>query len=105
MTKEQQQTIDSFLQKMRNILIKKGHDYSGKQDTLQNFYISEVVGVLPEKGLLVRILDKINRVSNFIDSDILLVKDEKIEDTLIDLANYAVLLHLLIKQQRERQYK
>ena len=41
-------------------------------------------------GLIVRINDKIERVSNLMkDGSVVQVADEKIEDTLMDMVNYA----------------
>ena len=42
-------------------------------------------------GVIVRIGDKINRLININENNINLVDDEKMEDTLLDLHNYAAL--------------
>jgi hypothetical protein len=78
----------------------KGHDYSGMEDTLANLKASSILGVPPEKGVLIRLLDKIMRLKNFIDTGVLEVKNEKIEDTIIDIHNYADLLYGLIVEKK-----
>lgn len=70
----------------------KGHDYSGTVDTLRNLKTIESDGLMSaEKGILVRLHDKFMRLAQFTDAGVLAVTDEKIEDTLTDIINYATL--------------
>jgi len=50
-------------------------------------------------GVLIRIQDKIQRAISISKNNIELVDDEKIEDTLIDLHNYAAMALILLKEQ------
>ena len=45
-----------------------------------------------EQGFMVRITDKMSRLSSFLDSGKMHVKDESFHDTVIDVINYMVLL-------------
>lgn len=59
---------------------------------------------LDEDGLLVakiRMGDKLRRFNNLIKNDSFMISDESIEDTLIDLANYANMTVKWIRSQRE----
>lgn len=47
-------------------------------------------------GVLVRIGDKIQRLQNITNKQIILVEDEKLRDTLIDLHNYAAMGIMLL---------
>ena len=49
-------------------------------------------------GVLIRIQDKIQRAISISKNNIELVNDEKIEDTLIDLHNYAAMALILLKE-------
>lgn len=49
-------------------------------------------------GVLIRIQDKIQRAISISKNHIELVNDEKIEDTLIDLHNYAAMALILLKE-------
>lgn len=49
-------------------------------------------------GVLMRIQDKIQRAVNISKTNISLVEDERIEDTLIDLHNYAAMALMLLKE-------
>lgn len=85
------------------LLKSKNNDYAGEktQDPYSNFRKSEAIGVRTEKGILVRMMDKMSRVSNLIEQDAL-VKSEKIEDTLDDLINYAAILKSYIKENKKK---
>ena len=80
-------------EKMREITKAKNHDYSGgDNEAFANFTIVESLGICStEQGFLTRMSDKFMRISNFAKSGELKVKDEAIEDTLLDLANYSIL--------------
>lgn len=52
-------------------------------------------------GVIVRIGDKINRLININKNQINLVDDESMEDTLIDLHNYAALALILLRENKE----
>lgn len=67
------------------ILDSKGHDYSGEEDALSNFHDFGF------EGMICRLGDKYHRVKNFCRTGVLKVADEKIDDTLLDLINYAAL--------------
>ena len=72
---------------------KKNTDYAGEsgESPFANFEVSLVIGVPVERGFLVRIMDKIKRISNLLSQEAL-VKDESIIDTLDDVINYLALL-------------
>jgi hypothetical protein len=53
-----------------------------------------------EVGTFTRMSDKMSRLASFIRNGELVVKDESVQDTLIDLANYAVLLSAQIIDRR-----
>ncbi|MCM1166411.1 MAG: DUF1599 domain-containing protein [Ruminococcus sp.] len=54
---------------------------------------------------VVRISDKFNRLKNLIkDPAQIRVHDESIADTLLDLANYAVMLKIEIENQQQPQF-
>tara|TARA_X000000368_G_C22711848_1_gene571371 strand:- start:343 stop:618 length:276 start_codon:yes stop_codon:yes gene_type:complete len=47
-------------------------------------------------GVIVRMMDKINRLVSLEKNGIIMVNDEKIRDTLIDLHNYAAMGVMLL---------
>jgi len=81
------------------IVDKKNRDYATNSDPFLNFKGSEQVGVSVPRGILVRIMDKITRVGNLLNKEAS-VKDEAIEDTLLDLCNYCAILLVYLKDAK-----
>lgn len=90
--------------KMQLITKAKNHDYAGfTEDPFANFKTVEDVGIASvEQGFLTRMMDKISRINSFAKQGVCKVDDEKIEDTLIDLANYSILMAGYIKSKKNQ---
>lgn len=82
---------------------KKNQDYAGDHDPFNNFNRVESFNICSvEQGILVRITDKIARVSNLITSDKApAVLDESIDDTLLDAINYLAILKAYRDSQKQ----
>tara|TARA_Y100000385_G_scaffold287324_1_gene351350 strand:- start:413 stop:799 length:387 start_codon:yes stop_codon:yes gene_type:complete len=85
---------------------KKNADYTGGADNpFANFLAGEVLGVEGEVGILLRSLDKFQRVKAFVENGTLAVKSESVDDAIEDVINYMILLKGLIKYKtREPKY-
>ena len=93
------------LDDMYSIMLAKNSDYAGFDGAFDNFNRVEQIGlVTAEKGLLVRIMDKVGRAVILLDNEAK-VNDEAIEDTLLDMANYAVILKCLMESKRIKKEK
>lgn len=92
------ESLEIIFKEAVDIARKKNTDYSKDSDPFLNFRFSPYVGVPVERGILVRICDKLSRISNLLDQEAQ-VKDESIEDTLKDLINYSAILLTYIKQK------
>lgn len=84
-----------LLDDMHDLYIKKNADYGNSvHDTYEKY------GLV---SFLVRMEDKLNRVRNLNKDNVKIsdakVKDEKIEDTLMDLANYVILAIMELKRE------
>ncbi len=78
----------------------KNQDYAEGADPFQNFRMVEDAGLTTvEKGIAVRMSDKLQRVFNLLDEDAA-VEDEKVEDTLSDLRNYANILQVYLENKQ-----
>lgn len=78
---------------------RKNADYSKATDPFANFKNVESLGICSvEVGILTRITDKMARISNLIKQEAQ-VKDESIQDTLMDLINYASILKSYIESK------
>jgi len=86
-----------LVKEMARIHSEKNQDY-GSGDPLGNFREAEKLGIEPWRGSLIRLSDKYSRVTSLAGGREAKVKDESIKDTLLDLANYAVLTIVLMEE-------
>lgn len=54
-------------------------------------------------GVIVRLGDKITRLSSITKSSITLIKSESVRDTLIDLHNYAAMAIMLMDENKKKE--
>lgn len=79
---------------LSNLYEAKNNDYGDSvSDTYQKYGMT---------SFLVRMEDKINRVRSLTQNNNQKVLDEKIEDTLLDLANYAIIAVIELNEERNR---
>ena len=72
-----------YLESMKDLYLKKNHDYGDS--------VSKTFDEYGLTSFLVRMDDKMNRIKTLNKIKDTAVRGEKIEDTLLDLANYAIL--------------
>ncbi len=89
-------------EKMHQITLAKNSDYTGgTSDPFENFTRVESLGICTtEQGFLTRMTDKLCRIASFVKQGTLQVKTESVEDTLLDLANYAILMAGYLKLKK-----
>lgn len=97
--------MEEFFAECIAISKRKNDDYCGASvdaDAHKNFRLVEQLGIAStEKGLLVRMADKLARLSSLVGAkDGPQVKDESISDTLRDLANYCALLSNVMRDSK-----
>jgi len=85
-------TLYNLFEKCAEKIVKKNHDYAGEGDFYKNFRKSERTKVPAWHGIFLRFQDKESRIEQFINTGILKVEDESIVDTLVDGANYLLLM-------------
>lgn len=83
--------ICDLLDRMQAVYEAKDSDYSENDLPMGNLLESQELGIEPWKGVLLRIGDKKRRVGSFVKKEKFLVKDEAVDDTLVDMANYSML--------------
>lgn len=79
----------------RDLMDQKNRDYAGNggKEPFANFTRVEAMGICStEQGFMVRLTDKMSRLSSIIESGTNHVKNESFEDTMVDVINYIVLL-------------
>lgn len=103
---EQQKYLEDFktlTEQMYKITEAKNSDYCGDTSSpFKNFTMVETMGFAStEQGFLTRITDKVMRVSSFVKNGTLQVKDEAVEDTLLDCANYCLLMICYLRSKKD----
>ena len=84
-----------ILDEMADTFSKKNSDYGNAfEEILDDFGASYAVG---------RLKEKLKRLTKLVVSNKQEVKDESIEDTLLDMANYAVLTIMWLQKQEENK--
>ena len=86
-----------------SLMQKKNADYAGKggDEPFANFTRCEAMGICStEAGMLVRLTDKMSRLSSFVEAGAFQVKDESLEDTCVDIINYAILFHSFVQSKK-----
>jgi hypothetical protein len=91
-------TALDILCNMQAVYEAKDNDYSATGRPMGNLRKCEDAGIDAWRGCLVRVGDKMSRLENFLKEKEYLVISEKAEDTVIDLANYAILMSCLIEE-------
>jgi hypothetical protein len=95
-------TFKELTDRMYAITEAKNADYTGDASSpFKNFTMVETIGfATTEQGFMTRITDKVMRVSTFVRGGIFKVADEKVEDTLLDCANYCLLFICYLRSKQ-----
>ncbi len=92
--------------KCLDIMIKKNSDYTGGEksnDVFANFRSSEILGVDPVLGIMMRVMDKIQRIRSFTEDGKLEVSDESVYDACEDVVNYMILAKAMFVEKRNNE--
>jgi hypothetical protein len=92
-----------ILDEMRELHLRKSADYGADDDQLQNLRGAADIGIEPWKGCWLRALDKVRRINQFCKKGTL--ANEGVEDSLLDLAAYALLALTLRREAQGDQIK
>ena len=96
--------FDIWIGRMKDIMIVKNKDYGMSNDPLANLRAVEMVGITIDHGIVIRMMDKMSRLCSFYEKGHFAVEDETMDDTLIDLCNYAF-LHWIARTEKENGCK
>ena len=86
-----------------NLHRKKGADYGSQDDPFANLRAADAFGIPTYVGVMLRMEDKMSRLQAFVKNGNLL--NESVEDTLADLANYAMLALALYREASDQSPK
>lgn len=95
----------TFAKKELNDLLalieKKNADYTGgSQDALANFKLCEEIGLgKAEHGVLIRMMDKVQRIKSFLAKGSLEVANESAQDAARDIIGYSLALLAMLEDK------
>ncbi len=104
-TEELLKLHEETCEKCREIMKRKNSDYTGGKSSTNpfaNFDASKIISIHPVQGLLVRIIDKIQRINSFTNDKELQVSDESVEDACEDILNYSILAKAMLIEERKK---
>lgn len=92
----------ALLAKMQALHLAKDRDYSGVNEPFSNFRIAKRIGVKPSVGAYIRFQDKVARLENLLAMEAKGEKpsNESIEDNLMDVSAYALIILCLREEER-----
>lgn len=90
-TESDESIFKAITEHMYNTYIRKHHDYGNST--------SETFDKFGPVSYVVRMHDKLSRIETLMNT-VALVTDEKIQDTLLDLANYCILFIMDMERQK-----
>jgi len=94
----QQKQFLEITEQMKNIMFAKGNDYAN-EDRLSNFKLAgNISGLTPELNCLSLIATKVARLGVLLNNN-KTPNNESIHDSLLDLANYTILLTMILKDK------
>ena len=92
-------SFETIVGEMIRLHDRKQKDYGSKKDPFKNVRSSESFGVPGWLGAVIRANDKMTRLKTFALTGSL--ANESVEDSLIDLANYAVIALVLYREEKQ----
>lgn len=106
MTKRQTfvQQHGALCDELKEITARKNADYTsaGGDNPFHNFTQVENLGICStSQGFLTRMTDKLSRIASLTATGEQMVKDESIEDTLKDLANYSLIMICELRSRKQ----
>ena len=96
----------TLCEQAKELMKAKNHDYAGDsgETPFANFERCEAMGVCStEQGFLVRVIDKVSRLSTFVEAGKLKVENESYNDAIVDIINYMVLFSGYISDKNDTQ--
>jgi hypothetical protein len=97
---------EEITKQARELMSLKNRDYAGNEgvEPFANFTRVEAMGICKtEQGFMVRLTDKMSRLSSFVRAGKMNVKDESFMDTCVDVINYMVLLAAYLKDKESQK--
>lgn len=91
--------VDSIVDIARDLIKSKSNDYSDSSNVFNNLSLCERLNITStEKGILVRLLDKVGRLSNLLNTKAT-PRHESVLDSVMDLICYGIILYIYLNHK------
>lgn len=101
--KEQQEQFDLIIEEVKQTMFRKGNDYSNT-DRLSNFKLAGgIIGLSAQQNCLSLIATKVARLGVLLQGAE--PNNESIEDSMLDLTCYSILLRMIQSEVAEKPNK
>ena len=94
--------FDDALDELKMLHDAKNHDYATADNPYKNLEGVERIGIEAWRGIVIRLMDKFERVQQYCVNGDLAIKTEGMEDTFKDIAVYSTLAMILFRKEQER---
>ena len=94
--------FDDALDELKMLHDAKNHDYATAENPYQNLEGVERLGIEAWRGIVIRLMDKFERVQQYCVNGELAIKSEGLEDTFKDIAVYSTLAMILFRKDQEK---
>ena len=95
--------FDDALDELKMLHDAKNHDYATEENPYKNLEGVTRIGIEPWRGIVIRLMDKFERVEQFCRSGEFAIKSESLEDSFKDIAIYSTLAMILFRKDQEKQ--
>ena len=94
--------FDDALDELKMLHDAKNHDYATEENPYKNLEGVARIGIEPWRGIVIRLMDKFERVEQYCTNGELAIKSEGIEDTFKDIAVYSTLAMILFRKDQDK---
>ena len=94
--------FDDALDELKMLHDAKNHDYATADNPYKNLEGVARIGIEPWRGIVIRLMDKFERVEQYCTNGELAIKSEGMEDTFKDIAVYSTLAMILFRKDQEK---
>ena len=96
--------LDDALDELKMLHDAKNHDYATAENPYKNLEGVQRIGIELWRGIVIRLMDKFERVEQFCRSGELAIKSEGLEDTFKDIAIYSTLAMILYRKGEDNDF-
>ena len=94
--------FDDALDELEMLHDAKNHDYATAENPYKNLEGVERIGIEAWRGIVIRLMDKFERVEQYCTNGELAIKSEGMEDTFKDIAVYSTLAMILFRKEQKQ---